>query len=123
MDAKTIREWQEKYIRWKHREWVEARSASRSKTSGGFVSEARSRQAGRPPGAILMRVGLKASSFQLAYFGEFLGAAGERKEHQFLEPEGRNGQVAARKKEMSTCHLVYSCKHYVLCLRAYLASA
>ena len=69
-----------------------------------------------------MKVGLKASSFQLAYFGEFLGAAGERKEHQFLEPEGRNGQVAAR-KEMSTCHLVYSCKHYVLCLRAYLASA
>ena len=44
------------------------------------MSEARSRWAGEPPGAILIRVGLKASSStQLEYFGEFLSAAGGRK--------------------------------------------
>ena len=44
------------------------------------MSEERSRRAGGPPGAILMRVGLKdSSSIQLAYFGEFLGTAGGRK--------------------------------------------
>ena len=64
------------------------------------MSEARSRRAGGPPGAILMRVGLKASSsIQLAYFGEFLGTAGGRKKGAPVLRAGREEWTGGGTKE------------------------
>jgi hypothetical protein len=89
----------------------------------GFCVRGEVATGGREP----TRSGLKCVGFKVLIVDpdcEFLGVAGRRKtEHRFKESEEEEGQVAARKKGMSTCRLVHSRKDYDLRLRSYLASA